>query len=213
MVIGVAAIFITILTLIFPKENFISLASQWDIEKLQDVVEDFGAWGILVFIGIASLKPFLFFPNAFIFIVGGLVYGTILGSIASLTGIMIAFSLCYWLGGRFHHVFMRFVGRKHVIKLQSLKDEEIIRVLFTMRVTPGFPIDAISYGAGLAGIPYNKFVLGSLLGVAPKIVLYTFLGDNINDIFSLQAIIAYISLLLLAILPTWLHKRSDKTQR
>ncbi|AOY75449.1 TVP38/TMEM64 family protein [Clostridium formicaceticum] len=205
-------ILIIILVLLLNKDRLMGLNSQWDIEKFQRMVESFGAWGILIFIGVTSIRPFLFFPNVFIFIVGGLVYGTILGSIATLIGVMISFSLCYWLGGRFHHVFIRFVGKKYMIKLQSLKEQETVRALFVMRVTPAFPIDAISYGAGLAGVPYNRFFLGSLLGIAPKIVLYTFLGDNINNIFSMQTATVYILLILLAIIPTWIQKRKNKIE-
>ncbi|SNS46373.1 Uncharacterized membrane protein YdjX, TVP38/TMEM64 family, SNARE-associated domain [Anaerovirgula multivorans] len=180
---------------------------QWDIETLQQTVEGFGIWGLLVFIGIAAIRPFLLFPNILIFIVGGLIYGTLLGSLAALIGAMLAFSLCYWLGGRFQQVFRKTVGEKNLIKLQNLQDKEIIRTLFIMRVTPAFPIDPISYGSGLAGMPFEKFFLGSLLGITPKIFLYTFLGDTIDNVFSIRTLVVYLLLSILAILPVVLQKK------
>lgn len=180
---------------------------QWDLKKLQETVEGFGIWGMLVFVAIAAIRPFLFFPNILIFIAGGLIYGVFLGGLAALVGVMLAFSLCYWLGGRFQQLFIKAVGERHLIKLQNLQDRDIIRTLFVMRVTPAFPIDPISYGSGLVGIPFEKFFLGSLLGITPKIFLYTFLGDTIDNVFSIRTLVLYIVLSILAILPVVLHKK------
>lgn len=76
-----------------------------------------------------------------------------------------------------------------------------------MRVTPGFPFDPISYGAGLAGINYSQFLLGTALGSTPKVFLYTFLGDGIDEIFSIKTLAVFIILILLACLPLLLDKR------
>ncbi|SDJ80350.1 TVP38/TMEM64 family protein [Natronincola ferrireducens] len=202
-IVAIFIIFIGIILLIKFRDH---LFIQWNIERLQRGIEGLGIWGVLVFIGIAAIRPFLFFPNVVIFIVGGLIYGTFLGSIAALIGVMIAFSLSFWLGSKFQDLVKKIVGERYIIKLQSIQDKEIIRKLFVMRVTPGFPIDPISYGAGLVGISYEKFFVGSLLGITPKVILYTFLGDTINNVFSIQTIIVYVLLLLLAIVPTIFFK-------
>ncbi|SET24487.1 Uncharacterized membrane protein YdjX, TVP38/TMEM64 family, SNARE-associated domain [Natronincola peptidivorans] len=182
---------------------------QWDVEKLQQIVEGFGIWGVIVFVGIAAIRPFLFFPNALIFVAGGMLYSTMFGSLAAIVGTMTAFSLCYWLGNRFQHFFMKLAAEKHVIKLKNLKDREIIRTFFVMRVTPAFPIDPISYGAGVTGIPFEKYFIGSLVGISPKIFIYTFLGDSIDNVLSIRTLLALILLMLLAIIPVILNKKGS----
>lgn len=185
------------------------LKIDWSIEQIQQLVEGFGIFGILIFIFIASIRPFLFFPNVLIFIAGGLIYGTFFGSLFSLIGIMIAATLCYWLGSKFQNIFSKIVGPKYLIRLQSMRDEEIITTLFVMRVTPVIPIDVIGYGAGLVAMPYEKFFIGTLLGFIPKTILYTLLGDAINDIFSMKTMIIFVVLILFAIIPTIFYNKKE----
>lgn len=172
-----------------------------DVDKIQEIVESFGVWGGLVFLIIASIRPFLFIPSPVLFLMGGILYGWIIGSILNLVGLLIGALLCHILAGRFQGFFVKLVGSKYIDKLEQLKGRETIRALFMMRVTPGFPFDPISYGAGLTGINRHDFLLGTFLGSTPKVFLYGFLGDGIEDIFSLRTIIVFLILILLACLP------------
>lgn len=177
-----------------------------DIDKIQAFVESFGIWGVLVFIIFAALRPFLFIPSAITFVLGGVIFGTLLGSLVSLIGLLAGSSLCYLLASKFQGVFSKFVGDKYIAKLEKIKEKDAIKTLFMMRVTPGFPIDPVSYGAGLTGINYYDFFLGTLLGIGPKVFLYTFLGDGIEDLVSIRTIGVFIVLFLFALLPIFVKK-------
>ncbi|QUH19441.1 TVP38/TMEM64 family protein [Alkaliphilus sp. B6464] len=179
----------------------------FNVEYIQHIVESFGILGILVYILINSIRPFLFIPTTIMFISGGVIFGTIRGSIYTLTGLMVASSLSFFLARRFQKPFKKIFGNKYLSKINSLSNDQVIRGLFVMRVSPAFPFDPVSYGSGISHMSYKQFCIGTLLGAFPKVILYTFLGDQINNIFSLQTLIVFVILLILALCPYFFRKK------
>jgi len=194
------------LLLFIVYENRRFLPKGIDLEEIQTIVEMFGVWGVLVFVGIASIRPFIFIPSALLLVIGGMVFGTIMGTILCIIGILISSSLCFLLASRFEGIFARLLKGKYLNRLGRLKDKEAIKTLFMMRVTPGFPFDPISYGAGLTGVSFNDFFIGTFLGSLPKVFLYTLLGDGIEDFFSYRTMAVFIILVLFALAPIFYQK-------
>ena len=180
--------------------------SRIDIDVIKGLVQTFGSYGEIVYVLIISVRPFLFLPSPAVFIIGGVIFGTIKGSIFNLIGILANATICYYLAGRFKGVFHRFIGEKYLSSLKNVGRNEEIKTLFTMRVTPAFPFDPVSYASGLVGIPYKKFIIGTALGSTPKVILYTFLGNGIENLFSLRTILVYGVLIALAISPYVFYK-------
>lgn len=144
------------------------------------------------------------------FISGGLIFGTIRGSIYTLIGLMLASSCSFFLARRFRGFFAKIFKGRYLRKISNLNGDQVIRGLFIMRVSPAFPFDPVSYGAGISHITYRQFFIGTLLGIFPKVVLYTFLGDQIDNIFSIQTLIIFVILLILAVSP-YVFRKKTKT--
>ncbi|MBM7614712.1 putative membrane protein YdjX (TVP38/TMEM64 family) [Alkaliphilus hydrothermalis] len=161
---------------------------------------------MLVFVGIASIRPFILIPSALLLVLGGIIFGTIMGTILCIIGILISSSLCFFLASRFEGIFAKLLKGKYLNRLEKLKDKEVIRTLFMMRVTPGFPFDPISYGAGLTGISFYDFFIGTFLGSLPKVFLYSLLGDGIKDFFSYRTMAVFIILVLFALAPIFYQR-------
>lgn len=187
--------------------------SKFDVDYVQKIVDSFGALGVLVYILINCIRPLLFIPTTVMYVSGGVIYGRFKGSIYTLIGLVGGTSIPFFLARRFKNVFRRIIGDKYLAKINIKDDDNIVRKLFTIRVTPALPFDIVSYIAGMSDVPYKEFLLGSLLGAFPKIILYSFLGNQIDNIFSIQTAIIFIILLTLAISPHVFHKKlqiSDK---
>ncbi len=173
-----------------------------NVDYIQRIVESFGVLGVLIYILINCIRPLFFIPTSLMYISGGIIYGTFKGSIYTLIGLVGGASIPFFLARKFQGLFKKILGNKHLDKINKISDNNnIIRGLFMIRVTPGLPFDIISYVAGMSNISYKKFLIGTLLGAFPKIVLYTLLGDQINNIFSVKTLIAFVILLGLAVLP------------
>lgn len=190
-----------LIILIFALKYHSLIQDKISTDTIVEVVEAFGDYGEVVYLLLISLRPVLLIPSPAVFIIGGLIFGTVKGSIFNLTGILINAALCYMLAYRFKTVFYRIVGEKYLNRFKSIGRNEEVKTLFTMRVTPAFPFDPVSYASGLVGIPLKRFFLGTILGSTPKVILYTYLGDGIENILSLRTLTVLIFLLGLAIAP------------
>ncbi|ABR46291.1 SNARE associated Golgi protein [Alkaliphilus metalliredigens QYMF] len=189
---------VIILGIVYTLNNQGLFGVSLDVDRIQKFVQDAGVWGVLVYILINTIRPFLFIPTAALFITGGIIFGAVQGSIYNLIGLICACSLAYFVARKFEGPFRKLVGEKYVSKLYGVEGRKAVKALFIMRVTPGFPIDPISFGAGLVNMNYRKFFLGTLLGIAPKAIIYTFLGDQIDNLYSVQTMVALGILVLLA---------------
>ena len=59
------------------------------------------------------------------------------------------------------------------------------------------PFDAISYVAGLIGVPYPTFLLATAIGIIPSIIVYSYLGSIVISAYWYVAI-AILTLVLAA---------------
>ncbi len=79
------------------------LGLEWGLDGLRETVEALGVWGPLVFIGLVSIRQVLLLPHMLVLVVGGLVFGTVEGTVYGAIGIwnsaMGIFLLTRWLGG------------------------------------------------------------------------------------------------------------------
>lgn len=175
--------------------------SKFDVDYVQQIVESFGALGVLVYILINCIRPLLFIPTTVMYVSGGVIYGKLRGSIYTLIGLIGGSSIPFFLARRFKNLFKKILGNKYLSKIDEVDDSNVIRKLFTIRVTPALPFDIVSYVSGATGVPYKEFLIGTLLGALPKILLYSILGDQLDNIFSLQTIIIFTILLILAVSP------------
>jgi len=179
-----------------------------NVDYIQHIVESFGVLGIAIYILINSIRPFFLIPTPVMYISGGIIFGTIRGSIYTLIGLMISSSLSFFVARRFRKFFKKILGSKYLNRIDNLSGDQIIKGLFIMRVSPAFPFDPVSYGSGISHIPYKQFFIGTLLGAFPKVILYTLLGDQADNMFSIQSLIIFAILLSLALFPYLFRKKN-----
>ncbi len=139
----------------------------------------------------------------------GLVYGTLIASIASTLGATFAF-----LGSRY--LLRDFVEKKFQERMLSINEglrKEGSFYLFTLRLIPVFPFFLVNLLMGITSFPVWKFFLVSQLGMLPGTLLYVNTGTELSKIESLQGILSpglLLSFTLLGIVPLlskWLVRR------
>lgn len=193
-------------------DSIMAWYARFQVDEIQHMVSRYGLWGKIIFFALASIRPFIFMPVTFFFVTGGIIFGTVEGSFLAIAGLSISSSICYWLAHRFQCLFHRIVQEKYIRKVQEAAATNLVTKIFSLRVTPGMPFDIISYASGLTNISYRKFILGTFLGAIPKGVLYTYLGDNLDNYLSPETITVYTILLVIALGPhayNWVQKKRD----
>ncbi len=148
-------------------------------------------YGILTLLVAASIP--LPIPSAVVVFAGGYVYGTLLGSLLSLLGIL--------MGSCFSFYLTRFLGRPF---LESMVDEHHIRHfdhIFKRRgvtaalisyAIPVFPSDALSMFLGITEMKFHVFFFLAFVGHIPRILLTNSLGNDLWAGFSLRTVIVLI---------------------
>lgn len=110
---------------------------------------------------------------------GGAIFGTVLGSILNWSGAVLgatgSFLLAKVLG---HDALRRLLGQK-ATKLQGLVERGGFATMFRLRLLPVVPFNVLSFAAGLAGMPFRAYVLGTALGIIPGTIVYTYFADSL----------------------------------
>ena len=55
---------------------------------------------------------------------------------------------------------------------------------------PVLPYGVVNYSAGLTHLSYTAMAVGTLIGAAPKVFVYTALGGSLDDLTSPEALVA-----------------------
>jgi uncharacterized membrane protein YdjX (TVP38/TMEM64 family) len=150
-----------------------------DDKKIEAWVQKFGVMGPLVLILIMMIQMFLFVvPNILVMIISIVIYGPLWGSVISLAGVFCSSSLGYLLG--------RYLGPVTVNKLikteTQIKISDFIEhygvVAISITRLASLSNDSLSIVAGLLKMSYRRYILATLAGIIPLIVLLAIYGRN-----------------------------------
>ncbi len=162
------------------------------------------------------IRPLLLLPSTILIGAMGFLYGAFWGFIYGQVAIIASSSLAYLIG-RYFSKNINFEGRysKFFENMQGRSFESILlsRLIF-------LPGDLINYGAGFLKINYWGFLLGTLIGGAPGMLIVIFAGSAIEGDFTTNKLIIrkdYLlvstALLLFSLaLAWWLRTKQKRTQ-
>lgn len=152
-------------------------------DKFKDYILSFGARGILVFILLQIAHIIIVvIPGELVQIGGGYIFGTVMGSVYTLTGMFIGTVIVFFSTRLFGYSIIEiFLPRKSLDKfnfiINSPKSEII---MFLLYLIPGIPKDTLTYIAGLTPIHPGKFLLLSTVARLPGILGSCYIGANLE---------------------------------
>lgn len=175
---------------------------------------------VLTVLGVYVLKGLVFvIPASLFYISVGMAFEPLTAVAVNLAGILLEVTVSY--------VFGRFLGGAYIGKLlQSKKGGQRILEMqnkrsgaasvFVMRLLPVFPIDFVSLFLGGSKYPFVKYLLLSVAGIAPRVALFTLLGDTIYDYIPMRLIITLIVIAVpvaaVAVLIRMLYRRKKSAK-
>ena len=133
-------------------------------------------------------------------VLSGMVFPTFNALLVNMTGIMIMLTVKYRVGrtsggGNARKLMNKNETTKFLIELDGDGNPWL---LFIFRLIPMFPINAVSQIYGSLFFNFKKFTVISFLGLAPKILSYTFIGHNVYRPLSWQFFLPFIILLVIS---------------
>lgn len=153
------------------------------------------AAAVSAILGVYLVKSVLFIiPASLIYISMGMAFPTGTAILINLGGIVLEVTVTYLLGV--------FLGGDYVNKLLSKKKagrkllekkfNDSFPILLGIRFLPVFPIDFVSLFWGASKCGFVRYFFASVLGIMPRVILFTILGDGIYDYIPIHLIVKII---------------------
>jgi uncharacterized membrane protein YdjX (TVP38/TMEM64 family) len=182
----------------FMKEAFDVLTSNNE-EQIKDWVKQFGLGGPVVLILIMVVQMFLFVvPNIFVMMVAIVSYGPVWGALISFLGIFASSSVGFIIGKYLGPVTVnKIMSNSAQVKTKDFIQHYGVAAIAITRVS-SLSNDSLSIVAGLLKMSYKKYILATLSGITPLIILLAVYGRN-GKILDALAWIAGVSLVILII--------------
>ena len=170
---------------------------------------------VLLLFALRSVLPLL--SVSAICLMSGVVLPVYAAIPVNLLGVGLMMSLHYARGkrsggGRAWRFFVRNVPVRDLLEKEGARNPWL---LFALRALPRFPQGSVSRVYGAMQLPWRKYLLVSLAGFAPKLISYTFIGQNVFDPLSasfltpiiLVLLLSGLSLLFLNTIWSWIDKQ------
>ncbi len=117
-----------------------------------------------------------FFPGSVLTLLGGALFGPVLGTFYNLTAATIGSMLSFLVA---RYLASSWVEKKTAGKLKQLLngvDNEGWRFVAFVRLVPLFPFNLLNYGLGLTKIKFSHYSIASYIFMLPGATAYTYLG-------------------------------------
>ena len=149
---------------------------QIGVERMTALIEQTGIAAPLIFIAIYALFTVAFFPGSILTLVGGAMFGPVLGTLYNLTGATLGATIAFLIS---RYLAADWIAEKAKGRGQQLiegVESEGWRFVAFVRLVPLFPFNLLNYLLGLTRIPLPHYVLASFLFMLPGAIAYTWLG-------------------------------------
>lgn len=150
-----------------------------DVDALANELRRDGIRGALLCIGAQFLQVAVFLiPGEITQVAAGYVFGVWKGFIYTVIGIMLGSAFAYGVGSLVGRpTFEKVFGAEALDKIaNAVRSDNGILGVFLLFLAPGAPKDAMSYGAGLTGIGFWRFMFVSGLGRLPALFFSVLFG-------------------------------------
>lgn len=186
---------------------------------LQEWVRGFGTLAPLLYVAAQAFQIVIFaIPGEPVQIAGGMLFGSVLGSVLAVAGAVLgsstSFGLARLLGKPFVASFVSPERRKGMEKL--LASRRARSIIFLLFLIPGIPKDVLCYAGGISPIPFPFFIAASTLARLPALVGSAIIGDAavtsrwmIVGVMSGAAVVLFAAgLLLRPKILAWMEERA-----
>ena len=162
-----------------------------DVQELIQValawISDLGPWGPVVFIVFYILATLLFLPGLIPTMAAGVLFGVIQGtllvSISSISGATLAFLIGRYLAREWVATMIR--GNQKFEAIDAAVAQEGWKIVGLTRLSPVFPFNLLNYAFGLTQVSLKHYFLASWMGMLPGTGMYVYIGSLAGDLATL----------------------------
>ena len=141
-------------------------------------------WAIVVVVLVFVLAGAIVFPLNILILTTAAVFGPWLGILYGGAGTVSSGLVMFLIGSRLgREALYRMLGERWRHGLESVRKRGLLAVV-TFRLLPIAPFTLVNLAAGASGIRFVDFLVGTLIGMLPGLVLLSVMGDRIIRILA-----------------------------
>ncbi|MEO1134240.1 MAG: VTT domain-containing protein [Cyanobacteria bacterium J06639_1] len=157
---------------------------------LQTAIAHAGVFGPLLYIAVLAVSVVVsFIPGVPLAIAAGAVWGSMLAGIYTVIGGFLGSAIAYGLGRWLGVKALKWATGKEQLFDVEKGEMAIGLTIFATRLLPIFSFDAVSYGAGVAGLSWPTYAGATLFGMIPSTFAITYAGATVQ--MSWQMMVGY----------------------
>lgn len=157
-------------------------------------------WLILIVILLLFLLRSLsmMYPYPMVFIITAMVYPPYQSFFINLFGMAFTFAFRYYTGYEMGEGTINYALKKYPAVMSAMEEDGKGNpvILLALRMIPSVPINTISHFYGSIEYSFPKYMLLSVAAYIPKLISYSFIGENVYDPFSASFFFPIILLLI-----------------
>jgi phospholipase D1/2 len=178
VVLGAAAMLVALLA----AWRYTPLAQLATPDRMIGWAHEFGGlwWAPLVVIAAYTPGCFVMFPRPLITLFAVVAFGTKLGVVYALTGILLSAEVTYFAGRLVHRDTVRRIAGARLNRVSEILRRRGLIAMTALRLVPLAPFAVLGLVAGAIRVKLWHFTLGTALGMLPGTATTILLGDQIE---------------------------------
>lgn len=147
---------------------------------IREFVLSFGIFSFIAYILLVVLSVPFIIPSTPVILSGGYIFGTPLGMVLSMIGIILGSTLAFYLtrlGGK--PLLKRLVDAHHIAHFKVISQKRRTTAAFISYALPIFPSDSVSLLLGLTSIHFGLFLFLVIAGHIPRLLIIISFGADL----------------------------------
>jgi len=202
--------FLLLLVVLIAAIRLLGLHEALHQERLRSGINQWGAWGPLLYVLIFAAASVFLLPGLPITIAGGLAFGPLWGTVYASIGSTLGAGLAFLVARYFARgAVSEMLGERWKRIEEGVTERGWIFVAMT-RLIPLFPFNFLNYAFGLTRIPFITYLLTSWLFMLPGTAAYVIFSSSLVDLIQGEVSPAFLigfALLLAVSLAPFLYRR------
>ena len=178
-----------------------------DIPAMRSRIAGAGWWGPALFFVLYAGLALIPCPKALLTAAGGALFGLWAGAALSLSAALVGAVISFGVGRLLGRDAVDRLIRGRLARVDALLADHGLSSVLIVRLVPLVPFIAINYAAGLSGVRFRHYLLGSAVGMVPGSLAYAALGAYGTNPWGLAAAVS--ALVVLVAGGSWWARRLD----
>jgi len=181
-----------------------------DQRQLRDFIAPLGEAAPLAYLLALAIRPLTLLPGTLFAAVGGMVFGTLMGTLYALMGSFLAAAVVFGIARKLGVRPMKRLAGEHYEALSRAASKHDFQFALLTCINPLLPTDMMLAAAAASGARFWPSIAGLMIGTLPGTFLMVQFGSGLAQGRTIMTVVSGIGLVLSLLLGAFLGRRVYK---